>query len=41
VRRDYIKLLVTDPLGVVMLIILGVAMTAGVLWLRKVVRVEV
>jgi tight adherence protein B len=41
VRRDYIKLLVTDPIGIVMLIILTVAMVAGILWLRKVVRVEV
>jgi tight adherence protein B len=41
VRRDYIKLLVTDPIGYVLLIVLGVAMTVGVFWLRKVVQVEV
>jgi tight adherence protein B len=41
VRRDYIKLLVTDPIGYAMLIVLAVAMVAGILWLRKVVQVEV
>ena len=41
VRPTYVKPLFTDPLGVTMLGIMIVLMIAGVVWLRRVVRVEV
>jgi tight adherence protein B len=41
VRPNYIKLLFTDPLGVTLLVVMIVLMIAGVVWLRRVVRVEV
>ena len=41
VRPDYLRPLYTDPLGWAMLLVLGVTLTIGGLWLRKVVRVEV
>ena len=41
VRRTYISPLFTDPIGVFMLITMGVLMTVGAFWLRKVVTVEV
>jgi tight adherence protein B len=41
VRPTYIKPLFTDPLGIAMLVLVGLLFTVGVFWLRKVVRVEV
>jgi tight adherence protein B len=41
VRRSYVRVLYTTRLGIAMLILLGILFIAGVLWLRKVVRVEV
>lgn len=41
VRPTYIKPLFTDPLGVTLLGVMIVLMIAGVVWLRRVVRVEV
>jgi tight adherence protein B len=41
VRRSYISPLFTDPIGVFMLIVMGVLMVVGAFWLRKVVTVEV
>jgi tight adherence protein B len=41
VRPTYIKPLFTDPLGVTLLVVMIVLMIAGVVWLRRVVRVEV
>jgi tight adherence protein B len=40
-RRAYVRPLITEPLGVAMLTAGGVLMVVGVLWLRRVVRVEV
>jgi tight adherence protein B len=40
-RRAYIRPLYTDPRGIVMLVVAGVLMLAGTIWLRRVVRVEV
>ena len=41
VRRSYISPLFTDPIGIFMLVVMGVLMVVGGLWLRKVVTVEV
>ena len=41
VRPEYVKPLFTDPLGLVMVGVSGALFAVGVLWLRKVVRVEV
>jgi tight adherence protein B len=41
VRPDYIKVLWNDNIGITLLILGGVLLTVGILWLRKVVRVEV
>jgi tight adherence protein B len=41
VRPGYIKPLVTDPIGIIMLIGMGILLTVGGFWLRKVVTVEV
>ena len=41
VRPNYIRPLYTDAIGIVMLIVIGLIFGAGVLWMRKVVRVEV
>jgi tight adherence protein B len=41
VRPGYIKPLFTDPIGVIMLIGMGILLTIGGFWLRKVVTVEV
>lgn len=41
VRRAYISILFTDPLGLVMIVIMLVQLTVGGFWLRKVVRVDV
>jgi tight adherence protein B len=41
VRPEYIGLLVTTPLGIVMIIVAVVLLVAGAFWLRKVVTVEV
>ncbi|HET9186973.1 MAG TPA: type II secretion system F family protein [Acidothermaceae bacterium] len=41
VRPNYIKPLFTDPLGIVMLVVLLVTMTAGVVWLSRIVKVQV
>jgi tight adherence protein B len=41
VRPTYIKPLFTDPIGILMLVTVGVVFTGGVFWLRKVVQVEV
>jgi tight adherence protein B len=40
-RRDYVRPLITEPLGLAMLGGAGLLMVAGILWLRRVVRVEV
>lgn len=40
-RREYVRPLYTEPLGVVMLGCGGLLMAVGILWLRRVVRVEV
>lgn len=41
VRPEYIGLLVTTPLGVVMIVVGVLLLAVGAVWLRKVVRVEV
>jgi tight adherence protein B len=41
VRPDYMSPMFTDPLGWTLLGISGVMMTVGVLWMRKLVRMEV
>ena len=41
VRPTYIKPLFTDPLGIVMLLVLLITMTVGVVWLSRIVKVEV
>jgi tight adherence protein B len=41
VRPEYISLLVTEPLGWVMIIVGAILLLAGVLWLRKAIKVEV
>ncbi|MEP6695263.1 MAG: type II secretion system F family protein [Pseudonocardiales bacterium] len=41
VRGDYIRVLYTDPIGILLLIVMAVQLTVGAFWLRKVVRVEV
>jgi tight adherence protein B len=41
VRPTYIKPLFTDPLGVTLLVVMIVLMITGVVWLRRVVKVEV
>lgn len=40
-RREYISLLWTDPLGIAMLVGLGLAMLVGWLWMRSIVRIRV
>lgn len=40
-RRAYVRPLLTEPLGMVMLGAGGLLMIAGTLWLRRVIRVEV
>lgn len=40
-RREYISLLWTDPLGIVMLVGLALAMLVGWLWMRSIVRIKV
>lgn len=40
-RPEYLAPLVTDPLGIVMLIGMGIFMAVGAVWLRKVVTVDV
>ncbi len=41
VRPGYIRPLFTDPIGLVLLAVMLTTMTAGIFWLRKIVRVEV
>ncbi|MGB8649209.1 MAG: type II secretion system F family protein [Mycobacteriales bacterium] len=41
VRRSYIQVLFTDPIGIFMLVVLVVEITVGAFWLSKVVKVEV
>jgi tight adherence protein B len=41
VRPEYIGLLVTNPLGIVMIVVGVILLIAGAFWLRKVVTVEV
>ncbi|HXR42770.1 MAG TPA: type II secretion system F family protein, partial [Acidothermaceae bacterium] len=41
VRPTYIKPLFTDPLGIVMLLVLVISMTVGAVWLSRIVKVEV
>ncbi len=41
VNPTYIKPLVTDPIGLMLLAVMGVLLAIGTLWMRKVVRVEV
>jgi tight adherence protein B len=40
-RRDYLRPLYTQPLGIMMLLVGGVLLIAGVLWMLRVVKVEV
>ena len=40
-RRDYMRPLVTEPLGLVMLAVAGVLVALGSLWLSRLVKVEV
>jgi tight adherence protein B len=41
VRPDYIKVLWEDPAGVALLVLAGILLGIGILWLRKAIRVEV
>ena len=41
VNPAYLKPLVTDPLGLVLIVVAGVLMLAGFAWMRRIVRVEV
>jgi tight adherence protein B len=41
VRRDYIRTLWTDAIGIVLIVFMLVMMSVGVVWLRKVIKVEV
>jgi tight adherence protein B len=41
VRPEYIGILITSPLGIMMIVIGLVLMIGGTLWLRQVVKVEV
>ena len=41
VRPEYVKPLFTDAIGLVMLGMAGLQFAVGVLWLRKVVKVDV
>ena len=41
VRPTYIKPLFTDPIGILMLVTVGLVFTGGLFWMRKVVTVEV
>lgn len=41
VRPQYIKPLFTDPIGIVLLVLMLVTMTVGVFWLSRIVKVEV
>jgi tight adherence protein B len=41
VRRSYIEILYTDPIGIFMLVVMLVQMVVGAFWLSKVVKVEV
>jgi tight adherence protein B len=40
-RRDYLRPLYTQPLGVMMLLVGGVLLIGGILWMLRVVKVEV
>ena len=40
-RPAYVRPLYTEPLGIVLLVVAGVLMATGMLWLRAVVKVEV
>jgi len=41
VRPEYIGVLVTNPLGIVLIVVGVILLIAGAFWLRKVVAVEV
>jgi tight adherence protein B len=41
VQPAYIKVLFTDPIGLALLVVMGVLFAIGVFWLRRVVKVEV
>jgi tight adherence protein B len=41
VRRSYIEILYTDPIGIFMLVVMLIQMVVGAFWLSKVVKVEV
>ena len=41
VRPSYISPLFTDPLGIVMLVVMLITMIVGVIWLARIVKVEV
>jgi tight adherence protein B len=41
VRPEYIRPLFTDPLGIILLVIMLISMTVGVVWLSRVVKVDV
>ena len=40
-RREYISLMWTDAVGILMLIVLAVLMTVGIIWMRAVVKIKV
>jgi len=40
-RRDYLRPLYTQPLGIMMLLVGGVLLIGGILWMLRVVKVEV
>jgi tight adherence protein B len=40
-RRSYIRVLYTDPIGIAMLVMAVALMGAGTMWMRNVVRIEV
>jgi tight adherence protein B len=40
-RRDYLRPLYTEPLGILMLLVGAVLLIAGILWMLRVVKVEV
>jgi len=41
VNYDYVSLLWTNLFGIVMLVVAGIGMVVGILWMRKVVEIEV
>lgn len=40
-RREYVKILWTQPLGIALLVVLATLMVIGIVWMRNVVRIKV